>query len=185
MPSAESPMPNPYLHAVNYFLYSDSSSSPIMVPPGLSQFFEMYQGFESESEFSQVEKILGLDLSMFQQWNAPDGKDVKLHDLDAMLFLTQQLIKKVRDTKDLHERVEYSAMPQPHLQEKLIKLALEGDKKKIEAFIKEWQHTPDSAFPPDTGYIRKGFLLQDLEQFEKMLMEMKLDGAKKVNITYM
>lgn len=170
---------------MNYFIYDDDNTTPHMVPPGLSQFFEQFQGFESESEVAQVEKILGLDLSLFQQWNEPGAKDVKWHKLDDVMHLTQQLIKKVQATPDLHERVEFSAMPQPHLQEKLIKLAMEGDKQKIEAFVKEWQHTPDSAFPPDTGYIRKGFFMQDLLAFQEILFSIKQSKGKKINFTYM
>ncbi len=156
-----------------------------MMAPGLSQFFESHLGWESESEANQIGKLLSIDLTPFMKFAEKDDlKNAVWQDLNSMLYLTQQLIEKLKADPKLYERVQYSAMPQSHLQEKLLKLTLEGDKKEIAKFVKQWQHVPDSQFPPDIGYLRRGFLLEDLKGLEKMLRGMLKDGAEKIQLHY-
>lgn len=171
---------------MNIFIIADNDiDSPQMMSPSLSQFFEMHLGWESESEVSQIEKLLNIDLSPFMKFvDVANVKDAVWQDLNPVLFLTQQFIEKLKANPKLHERIQYSAMPQSHLQEKLLKLTLEGDKEKIAQFIKEWQHTPDSQFPPEIGYVRRGFLLEDLIELEKLLRGMMKEGTQKIQLHY-
>jgi hypothetical protein len=166
-------------------MYTDrGKSNPVMMAPSLSQFFEMYIGFGLDSEVAQVGKLLAVDLSPFLEFSPPDSKEITWHELKALQQLVQEFITKIRATPDLYKRIQYSAMPQSHLQEKLLRLTLEGDKPGIAKFVKEWQHIPDSKFPPEIGYVRKGFLLEDLIAFEKTLLELMGDGVKKVQLQY-
>lgn len=172
---------------MNIFLISDHEpENPLMMAPSLSQFFESHLGWESESEVLQIAKLLELDLSPYLKFvQEEDAKNAVPQDITALLELTQQFIEKLKADPKLHERMHYSAMPQSHLQEKLLRLTLEGDKPGIAKFVKEWQHIPDSPFPPEIGYVRRGFLLEDLIAFEKMLRGLMKDGAKKVTLIYL
>jgi hypothetical protein len=171
---------------MNIFIVADNDTdSPQMMAPSLSQFFESHLGWESESEANQIAKLLALDLSPFMKFVEKDDlKNAVSQDLNSLLFLTQEFIKKLKANPKIHERIQYSAMPQSHLQEKLLKLTLDGDKKEIAKFVKEWQHTPDSQYPPEIGYVRRGFLLEDLIALEKMLRGMLKDGAEKIQLHY-
>jgi hypothetical protein len=171
---------------MNIFIVPDNEpENPQMMTPSLSQFFEMHLGWESESEAMQIAKLLAIDLSPYMKFAGKDEiKNVVSQELNSVLFLTQQFIGKLKANPKIHERIQYSAMPQSHLQEKLLKLTLEGDKKEIAKFVKEWQHTPDSQFPPDIGYTRRGFLLEDLIGLEKMLRGILKDGAEKIQLHY-
>ncbi len=171
---------------MNIFIVPDHEpENPQMMAPSLSQFFEMHLGWESESEAKQFEKLLGLDLSPLMKFVEQENvKDAVMQDLNSVLWLTQQFIEKLKANPKLYEQIQYSAMPQTHLQEKLLKLTLEGDKNAVAKFVKEWQHTPDSQFPPDIGYARRGFLLEDLIGLEKMLRGMMKDGAEKIQLHY-
>lgn len=171
---------------MNIFIVADNDQdSPQMMAPSLSQFFESYLGWESESEVMQLGKLTDLDLSPFLKFTKVENiKDAVWQELNPLLHLLQQLITKLQADPYVYRQVKYSAMPQSHLREKLLKLALEGDKKEIAKFVKEWQHIPDSQYPPDPGYIRKGFLLEDVTQLEKLLREMMQEGAKKIQLRY-
>lgn len=169
---------------MNIFIVADHEPEhPRMMVPSLSQFFEMHLGWGAESEAGQVAKLTGLDFSPYMLFAKEPGQAV-WQELEPLVDLTQQFIAALNKEPELHERIRYSAMPQTHAQEQLIRLATEGDKQKMDAFIKEWQHIPDSAFPPDIGYMRKGFLLDDLQQLEKMLAEIKKGGAQKISLIY-
>jgi hypothetical protein len=172
--------------AMNIFIIPDHAPEhPHMMAPSLSQFFEMQLGWESESEAEQIGKLIGLDLSPYKKFaKETEVKNAVWQDLSAVIDLTQQFIAKLKADPELYKRIQYSAMPQSHLQEQLLRLTLEGEKEKIKAFVKEWQHTPDSQFPPEIGYVRRGFLLEDLVQLEKMLQELAKDGAQKIQLHY-
>jgi hypothetical protein len=171
---------------MNIFIVADNDQdSPQMMAPSLSQFFESHLGWESESEVMQVGKQLGIDLAPFLNFTEKENiENAQWQDLNAVLYLTQKFIGKLKDDPKLHERIHYSAMPQSHLQEQLLKLTLNGDKKGIAKFVKEWQHIPDSHFPPEIGYVRRGFLLEDLIALEKMLRGMMKDGASRIQLHY-
>lgn len=171
---------------MNIFIVADNDSdNPQMMNPSLSQFFEMQLGWESESEVMQLSKLVALDLSPFMKFVEKENlKDAVWQDLSELLSTLQQLIGKLKANPYVHTQIQYSAAPQTHLQEQLLKLTLEGDKEKIKKMVREWQHQPDSQFPPDIGYIRRGFLLEDLVLLEKMLRGMLKDGAKKIQLHY-
>lgn len=156
-----------------------------MMTPSLSQFFEMQLGWESESEVMQLSKLTSLDLSAFLSFKEKEKiNEAVWLDLNNLLYTLQQLISRLKANPYVHTQIKYSAAPQSHLQEQLLKLTLEGDKEKVKQMVKEWQHTPDSQYPPDIGYVRRGFLLEDLVGLEKMLRGMMKDGAEKIQLHY-
>ncbi len=171
---------------MNIFIIADNDQdSPQMMTPSLSQFFEMHLGWESDSEVMQLSKLMALDLSAFMNFVEKEKiKEAVWQDISGMLHTLQQLIERLKANPYVYKQIQYSAAPQSHLQEQLLKLTLEGDKEKVKQMVKAWQHTPDSQFPPEIGYIRRGFLLEDLVALEKMLRGMMKEGAEKIQLHY-
>lgn len=168
-----------------FIIANNDTDSPQMMAPSLSQFFEMHLGWASESEAKQIEKLLSFDLSPFMTFVEKENiDDAVWQDMNGLLHTLQQLISKLKANPYVHTQIQYSAAPQTHLQEQLLKLTLEGDKEKIKQMVKEWQHTPDSKYPPEIGYVRRGFLLEDLIGLEKMLRGMMKEGAEKIQLHY-
>ncbi|HTF03973.1 MAG TPA: hypothetical protein VK826_08105 [Bacteroidia bacterium] len=170
---------------MNYYIYSDAGTvDGLPFPHLLSQFFEQYQGFSEESEVAQVSKILGIDLSPFQKYNEPETAPVVWLNVNELIKLTADFSKRIRGTPDLFSRMKYGGFPGTLLRIELMKAALVNDKTKMEQIVKSFQATPDSSYPPDTGYIKRGDLLEDVAELEKMLKRIKSEGGREIKLVY-
>jgi hypothetical protein len=150
----------------------------------LSQFFEQYQGFSEESEVAQVSKILGIDLSAFQKYNEPETVPVVWLNLNELIKITGDFARRIRETPGLFAQMKYGGFPGTLLRIELMKAALVNDKAKMEKIVKSFQSTPDSSYPPDTGYIKRGDLLEDVLELEKMLKRIKSEGGREIKLIY-
>lgn len=169
---------------MNFYLYSDvDPGEGTVFPPGLSQFYEQYKGFGNESEVAQVSELLKIDLTPFQKYNVA-AEEVIWHDIDALIALNQLLRQKVQATPDLYARMKYCGPTESALRAELMKAAISGDKKKMEEIVKRFQNTPDSAYPPDVEFIKRGFLLRDILELDKILLAIKKKGGTRINIVY-
>lgn len=170
---------------MNLDIYSDSGSPDAFAfPAGLSQFFEQYQGFGEESEVAQVSDILDIDLSVFQKYNLPESRNIQWLNLNEIISIIENFIAKLKTIPDLYSCMQYGGVTQNALRFELMKAAMENNKAKLDGIVKKWQHTPDSAFPPDFGYIKRGDLKNDLLVLKNILYNIKSSGAKEIRFVY-
>lgn len=169
---------------MNFYIYSDADPGKgIIFPTRLSQFYEQYHGFGEESEYAQVSKLLDIDLSPFQKYNEAD-EEVIWQDLDLLLQLNRELRDRIAANSDLHSRMKYGGITDTALKMELLQANMAGDKKKMEEIVKRFQHTADSAYPPDVEFIRRGYFFSEVVELDKILNDIKLKGGKRINIVY-
>lgn len=170
---------------MNFYIHTDlPSEEEIAFPEDLSQFFEQYSGFGEESEVAQTELILDIDLSAFQRYNLVAGKDMTWLEVNGLLSTISELIRKVETAPDFHESISFSGVPASEFRKQFLLAQAQKDDKKVVELVKRWQNTPDSSFPPDTGYLRSASFMKDLVYVEKALAFLMKKGAKRVAIMY-
>ncbi|MFD2161500.1 hypothetical protein ACFSJU_03795 [Paradesertivirga mongoliensis] len=80
-------------------------------PEGLSHFFEQIGGYGDKSMASQVEKVLKIDLSLFQHYDFVDNpkpSSAYWLEIRKMQGLLSSLKSKIRANPNYHKHVKYN-----------------------------------------------------------------------------
>ena len=129
-------------------------------PDSLTYFFEQYGGYEENSMVSQVEKILDIDLSLFQNtWHPEMEYD---EDIDAESHEFWIAISEIKNCVTLF----------------LQKIAANPTYYNQVNYIGEY-------FPDDHGYLSSNQLNRDLDWMLATLNQLEKEEAKKIRFVYM
>lgn len=168
---------------MNLYIHPDTTEPAEKMPVNLSQFFEQYRGFGETSEVAQVETILGIDLALFQNYST-DKNNQQWMKIDDLIALTRKFISTIHANPNFHLKVKHTGIPASEFRTEFLKAQAAKDDPKLVKMLKQWQNTPDSAFPPDTKYLSDGKLLFDLAELEKILVFLWKMKAKKIFLYY-
>lgn len=151
-------------------------------PPRLSFFFEQIGGFGDKSMVAQVEKILKIDLSTFQDYDYMDNEespDKYWKNITTFEAVINKLILKINTNPKYYEKVKYNPIKPEY--------AFSSDTnemKKIKAKEQEYENHPMYGYPYDNKYLSSGAIVEDLEILKNMLKCYKKNGATKIKLSY-
>lgn len=168
-------------------------------PEGLSYFFEQIGGYDKYSMVSQLEKILTIDLSLFQNIDHSQECD---DTTDPVWQNIQSVIEKIVEFKtSLNSNADYAykvKFNSEHPHSRLKKIA---DERRKSGTLKSEFEVLDEImngnidpndfgdenrnYPPDTGYLREGRLMKDLDELEMTLKALKTNGIDKIKFLYL
>lgn len=169
---------------MNLYIHTDlPKKGEEKMPENLSQFFEQYRGFGEASEVAQVESILEIDLSLFQNYSTDETKPVWISN-EEMIALTRNFIASIHANPNYFRLVKHTGVPGLEFREEFLHAQKDKDDAKLVKLLKRWQNTPDSEFPPDTKYLSDGKLLFDLVELDKILVFLWKMGARQIQLHY-
>lgn len=169
---------------MNLFIHTDlPNKGDEKMPELLSQFFEQYRGFGEASEVAQVEAILGVDLSLFQNYTT-EGNEPVWQGNAELINIVRQLIAAIHAQPNYFHAVKHMGVPAHEFRTEFLTAQKNKDDATLVRLLKTWQSTPETAFPPDTKYLSDGKLLFDAVELEKIFSFLWKLGAKKIALIY-
>jgi hypothetical protein len=146
-------------------------------PSGLSFFFEQLGGFDEKSMVSQVEKILKIDLSTFQDYDFDGEENPHKHwkNINAFEKTIDNLLLKIKADPDYYKKVKFNPIDPPEY-------GFSSDKKEMERMKqkqREYQKSTMFGFPKDNGYLSSNRFISDLNQLKNILKCYKKTGSNK------
>ncbi|MCM0664514.1 hypothetical protein [Flavobacterium tyrosinilyticum] len=151
-------------------------------PSGLSFFFEQVGGFEEKSMVMQVEKILKINLSIFQDYDFEGEENSSKHWKNIKTFekTIDDLLLKIKANPDYYKKVKYNSANPPSY-------GYSTDKKEMERMKKqqrEYEKSPLFGYPADNGYLSSKKFVEELNQLKSILNCYKKHGATKIKLSY-
>jgi hypothetical protein len=149
-------------------------------PPKLSFFFEQIGGFGDKSMVSQVEKILNIDLSIFQEYDFYDNEESSekyWKNIIKFENVIDRLISKIKANPKYYEKLKYNPIK--------LEYAFSSDSnemKKIKAEKQEYENHPMYGYPYDNKYLSTNAIVKDLETLKIILKCYKKNGATKIKL---
>jgi hypothetical protein len=174
---------------MDYFIYPDKETDcSDDFPERLSNFFEQVQGLGNTAEAEQVGRILGIDLSIFQQVEDSSVDDnqqsKKWQHLDKFISVVDTFIAKINQQPDYYNKVQYNPDTQNH-GEILSEMLMRNDTAQIQQWYEKMQEQPLHDYPIDRGYLSSGAILSDLQELRNTLSCYSKSGVTKVMLVYM
>jgi len=173
---------------MDYYIENDlDDNRETRFPENLSYFFEQVGGYGETSIVSQVEKILNIDLYIFQKTKPleiefEDFGDVTENNpndywVECKLLWEKvnEFIEKARKHKGYFSKVLFN---KEHDLNKMFKMPYE------ELIAYQSEH-PLSLFPPSDGIINESDLLKGFEILRDILLQYQSKGVEKVRLVYM
>lgn len=151
-------------------------------PSGLSFFFEQAGGFGKKSMVSQVEKILKIDLSTFQDYDseAEENSSKYWRNINSFEKTIDNLLLKIKENPNYYKKVKYNPVYEDY--------AFSSDKKEMEKNKqkqKEYEENRLHGFPNDNGYLSSNKFAAELNQLKNILKCYKKQGATKIKLNYL
>jgi hypothetical protein len=151
-------------------------------PEGLSQFFEQWGGYENKSEVAQVEKILNINLTVFQKYDYIDttGKLTRhWKNIETLDDLLSKLLLKIKANPQFYTQVKHNPISVEYF------IPIDSAK---EARMNERQRAHDdnpmSDYPDDFGYLKSAHFQNDIKELRALLHCYRRAGATKVALAY-
>lgn len=168
----------------NIELKNNEEIGYIDFPYSLSYFFEQIGGYEDKSIVSQIEKILKIDLSIFQKTYNDDFEDFD-NEIDENDFWIniEELINKLEEFKDKAEinKNYFSKVVLNPNDDRNVYQDFNYDYEKI---IKYQQENPLSLYPTDNGIINEEMLKNSINELLSTLGEIKRNGETEIRLIY-
>lgn len=151
-------------------------------PSGLSFFFEQLGGFDEKSMVSQVEKILKIDLSTFQDYDFDGEENPNKHwkNINAFEKTIDDLLLKIKADPNYYKKVKFNTIDPPDYGFSSDKIKMERIRQKQ----REYEKSPLFGFPIDNGYLSSNEFVSDLNQLKNILKCYKKYGATKIKLGY-
>ncbi|WP_375561061.1 hypothetical protein ACE193_00480 [Bernardetia sp. OM2101] len=148
-------------------------------PESLSYFFEQVDAYEQKSISHQIEKILNIDLSLFQKTYHPEMESNERTndfwiDIEELLNKLMEFKSKMKTNKSYFSKVLLNPKDD---REKYINLSSE----KIVNYQKE---NPLSLYPINNGIITEEILMDSIIKLIMTLKKLKDKGEKKIRLVY-
>ena len=175
---------------MDYYISPDRETScEDDFPSGLSYFFEALRGYDEKSAVAQVEELLSIDLSTFQEysydtWNDEDGEGevIKWKDLNAFQQKVQEFLQKIQDNPNYYKAIKYNPVQPP-----MLLFLLTFTKEEREAQLKaeqEYESHPMYGYPHDDGYLSTQQIIADLEALNTLLACYRKAGVEEIHLKY-
>nr|WP_315247601.1 hypothetical protein [uncultured Flavobacterium sp.] len=168
----------------NIELKNNEEIGYIDFPYSLSYFFEQIGGYEDKSIVSQIEKILKIDLSIFQKTYNDDFEDFD-NEIDENHFWIniEELINKLEEFKDKAEMNKnyFSKVVLNSIDDRNVYQDFNYDYEKI---INYQQENPLSLYPSDNGIINEELLKNSINELLNTLGEIKRNGETEIRLIY-
>nr|WP_315222603.1 hypothetical protein [uncultured Flavobacterium sp.] len=151
-------------------------------PSSLSFFFEQVGGFGDKSMVSQVEKILTIDLSTFQEYDYMDNEESSekyWKDIRKFEAVIDKLLLKINANPKYYEKVKYNPIKPEY--------SFSSDPKERQKILKkekEYENHPMYGYPNDNKYLSTKGLVEDLQFLKSILKCYKKNGATKIKLSY-
>lgn len=151
-------------------------------PSGLSFFFEQLGGFEEKSMVSQVEKILKIDLSSFQDYDFEGEESPNKHWKNIKVFekTIDDLLSKIKANPNYYKKVKYNPANPPDYGYSSNKKEMEQIRQKQ----KQYEKSPWFGYPVNNGYLSSNKFVTELNQLKSILNCYKKHGATKIKLSY-
>lgn len=157
-------------------------------PSGLSFFFEQIGGYGDESMVSQVEKILEVDLSNFQEFTKMDDEDsdiVTWQSIEVFEQVINSLLTKIEDNPEYYKSVIYHPNPILPIDGYFTTPAeFEEVVKRRQKSQEEYEKHPMYGYPNDDGYLSSGEFVNDLKVLKSILECYVNAGATMIKLDY-
>jgi hypothetical protein len=97
---------------MDYYLRTDPPRENVpSFPESLSYFFEQWGGYAECSMVGQTEKLLKIDLRIFQKTGHPEMPDHVFHEIKKLRKVVTTFIEKIQATPKFYEKVKYQPLP--------------------------------------------------------------------------
>lgn len=151
-------------------------------PSELSFFFEQVGGFDEKSMVRQVEKILKIDLSTFQDYDFDGEENPNKHwkNINAFEKIIDNLLLKIKANPNYYKKVKFNPIDSPDY-------GFSSDKKEMERMRqkqREYEKSRMFGFPSDNEYLSSNKFVTDLNQLKNILKCYKKYGATKIKLSY-
>lgn len=168
----------------NIELKNNEEIGYIDFPHSLSYFFEQIGGYEDKSIVRQIEKILKIDLSLFQKTYNDDFEDFD-NEIDENDFWIniEELINKLEEFKDKAEMNKnyFSKVILNPNDDRNVYQDFNYDYEKI---INYQQENPLSLYPSDNGIINEKLLKNSINELLNTLEKIKRNGETEIRLIY-
>ena len=168
---------------MDYYIESNvKSTCKDDFPSGLSFFFEQIGGFGEKSMVNQVEKILKIDLSTFQDYDSEAEEDSKKYWKNINVFekTIDNLLLKIKANPNYFKKVMYNP-----IYENYTFSSDKNEREKNNQKQREYEKNPLHGFPNDNGYLSSNKFVAELNQLKNILKCYKKHGATKIKLSYM
>jgi hypothetical protein len=151
-------------------------------PSGLSFFFEQVGGFGEKSMVSQVENILNINLSTFQEYDYMDNEesdDRYWKDLKEFNALLDTLLAKIQANPRYYTKVKYNPVTPI--------FGFSSDPKEMARMnktVQEYEKHPMYGYPNDHGYLSSDAFIRDIKILKSVLQCYADQGATKIKLSY-
>ena len=159
-------------------------------PYPLSYFFEQIGGYDDKSIVSQIEKIINIDLSIFQKTYNSDMEFEEgfenletEHEDNEFWIKIEELINKLEEFKDKIERNK-NYFTKVVLNPKDDRNVYQDFYFDYEKMIKYQQENPLSLYPTDNGIITEKVLENSVNELLNTLKEIKSNGETEIRLIY-
>jgi hypothetical protein len=151
-------------------------------PEGLSHFFEQIGGYGEKSMVSQVEKVLKIDLSLFQHYDFVDNpkpSSAYWIEIKKMQGLLSTLNSKIRANPNYHTQLKYDPV------EAIYGFSTDSaENERMNKTQQDHQKHPMFGYPNDHGYLSTSAFTEDISALETLLKCYSKNGATKVRLSY-
>jgi hypothetical protein len=165
-------------------------------PSSLSYFVERVGKYDEKSEFSQIEKMLDIELDLFNHLKQEHYENNWL-TIEFMLHKINLWIQKIDRHPNFFQQIIYDSKfsSEKERKEKLyenmkiidgFRLQLSAGNISEQEFLRRYEEISIStSFPAKIGYLENGKLKEDLETLKDLLKCYQKNGAEKINLLYM
>ena len=174
-------------------LKNNEENGYINFPYSLSYFFEQIGGYDDKSIVIQIEKILNIDLSIFQKTYNPEmgfeeeleeleGFDIEIDDndfwinIDEVINKLEEFIDKIEKNKNYFTKVILNPKDDSNVYQDF-----NFDYEKMAKYQKE---NPLSLYPVDNGIITEDVIENSINELLKTLKEIKSNGETEIKLVY-
>lgn len=169
--------------SMNYYIFANvDNDCKGAFPAELSFFFEQIGGFGDKSLVSQVETILDIDLSAFQNIDASEGEESDAsywQNIDAFEAVIDNLLDNIKSNPEYHKEVKFHPLnPVYGYSSDSTRMA------EIKAAQQAYEDHPMYGYPNEGGYLTKGRIILDLENLKALLKCYRENGATKIKLDY-
>ncbi len=169
---------------MNYFIEANvASDCKGHFPDGLSYFFEQIGGYGEKSMVVQVEKLLDIDLSDFQNYDHPEftGSDsMYWQDIDPFETIIDSFLHKIAASPDYHQKVIYNP-DTTHWTTSSAATPAEL----LQSLKEKQQKNLLYDYPMDRGFLSSGEIIIALQSLKALLGCYRAQGATAIKLTYM
>jgi|GEM_PF-6207284 len=187
-----------------YIIPEEQTDCADNFPDRLSSFFEQVGGYEEAAEVAQVSRILQIDLSVFQQISydeeegyedddddPDDGESAEptqpiWHTPDAFAAVVDELLARIAAFPDYHRQVLHNPDRKRDLDalHRIIMAGIGGNEAEAMRQFEALEKQPLYAYPPDSGYLSQGDIVEDLQALRQTLACYQSRGVRRFRLLY-